>query len=90
MEYTFKVFIKSIRYYPLKYFRETWQNINRSVIFFGEVSAFLNTGVSPFEAVRKNSLVDGIVDHSGQSIWNLRPRRFWSISVEFGLAQYPI
>ena len=32
MEYTFKVFIEFIRYYPLKYFRETWQNTNRSVL----------------------------------------------------------
>ena len=45
MEYTFKVLIKSIRYYPLKYFRETRQNIKRSVIL-ERLSAFLNTGVT--------------------------------------------
>ena len=57
MEYTFKIFIESIRYYPLKYFRETWQNTNRSVIFFGEVVSLFEyrCDLSRFKAVRKNS-----------------------------------
>ena len=79
MEYTFKVFIEFIRYYPLKYFRQTWQNTNRSVIFFGEVVSLFEyrCNLSPFEAVRRNSFVDGIVDHSGQNICNFRPSNFY-------------
>ena len=78
MEYTFKVFIKSTRYYPLKYFRETWQNTNRSVIFFADVVSLFEyrCNLSIFEAVRKNAFVDGIVDHSGEDIWNFRPSNF--------------
>ena len=86
MEYTFKEFIKSIRYYPLEYSRETWQNTNWSVFFFGEVVSLFEyrCNLSPVEAVRKTSFVDGIVDHSGHL--KFEAEQFWSISVEFGLA----